>query len=226
MKQRGRPRHDSDYDLVQKDEAIARTAQALIMWGFSRRTKKEEDAKIAVYEVVGKLAKEILNRTDFCGTDPYGMALGPDRIEQIHEEWRAKEKRRAREEARMGPAGRAIFMKKSLQRRAPNKSLEDIAAILLRNGGKWPERAPIMDALTGKITCLIDLSTGRTEPCRFQPHFFTGRPACLSILNDDDESVFCPGDLIGLPPELTPKAEAELEMMPEIKKRGNKIGPP
>lgn len=221
MKQRGRPRHDSDYDLVQKDEAIARTAQTLIMWGFSRRTKKEEDAKIAVYEVVGKLAKEILGRTD-----PYGMALGPDRIEQIHEEWRAKEKRRAREEARMGPASRAIFMKTSLQRRAPNKSMEDIAATLLRNGGEWPERAPIMDALTGKITCLIDPSTGRTAPCRFQPHFFTGRPACLSILNDYDESVLCPGDL-WLEPKLTSKAKAELQKMPRlIKKRGNKIDPP
>lgn len=123
MKKRGRPpRNEAD---LERDGAIAKAAEHLIQWGFARRT---------VYECLGQLALEIVGRG--CSN---GLALSADRIEQIHESWRQEEESRIRQEGVGWLTRRGNFTKDSLSDRRPDKtkSMEQLAADLLRNEGNW-----------------------------------------------------------------------------------------
>jgi hypothetical protein len=203
MQRRGRPRDDAN--VKAKDEIIARTADTLIWWGLSRRNIANEKSS-KVYEAVGKQAKEVLGRTD-----SNGNALGQDRIEQIHEQWAITK-------------GRGRYTKRSLKERVPNKiaTIEEFASFLLRNKGEWPDPTPIIDPATGEIRCLIDPSTGETEPCIQLDPLTKEKAPCIG---GDGEIMPCPATYLPGDFELTPKANDEYERlrlkMPYLKKQGN-----
>lgn len=105
-RRRGRPCSDSV-----DDEAIAKTCHQLVCWGFSLRGE--------AFSAVGALAAKILRR-----------GLGPDRIEQIYEQW-------CRQTSQRPPVQ---YAKASRRRRIPNKtaSLDDLACTLMKSAGEWP----------------------------------------------------------------------------------------
>ena len=76
--------------------------------------------------------------------DSNGLPLGPDRIEQLYEQWMA-------DAATVGvpiAVGRCklekptVFSKDSRQEYIPNRtlSIRQLAATLIGNGGEWPRR--------------------------------------------------------------------------------------
>lgn len=125
---------------VEADRVISRAAERLIMWGFSTD---------AVFEALGNAARSVLGRTADGKT-----ALGPDRVKQLWEELRPPGLERYRSpefQAKVGlrraPA-RSMFTKRSLRAGAPPGSLEDLAAMLLRNRGyaePIPDDAPVRE---------------------------------------------------------------------------------
>ncbi len=68
----GRPRNSDDRAKDLADRKMATTVLRLVFWGFSCD---------AACECVGRLARDVLRRTDH-----EGFALGPDRIEQIYKD--------------------------------------------------------------------------------------------------------------------------------------------
>lgn len=128
---------------------------ALLCWGFTLRSR---GLRAGVAEVVGKLARE-----HFQLQDSKGRALGPDRIEQVLEQWRAKQRWRARPwtyvvlQPRRASHGAGLIDRRphwsprGLLGRSAN--LEEFADELLRHGGRWPHGEPRYlgdDALTDK----------------------------------------------------------------------------
>lgn len=106
------------------------------MWGFPLRR-----ASNGIYEAVSEVAREILQRVD-----DRGLALGPDRIEQIYKAWRRSEKSRRNWrnwDGRSDPLPvlqeRWRYEVKYLCRRRPLQkwALRRYAKFLMKNGGKW-----------------------------------------------------------------------------------------
>jgi hypothetical protein len=130
---RGRPPNTKSPDRErqddpQKDEVIARCVGHLIWLGFTQRGHN------GVYAVVARCAREVLDRHDH--TDKR-LPLGEERVEQIYEVWREQDFRRQ--------WARKNFAKNSLQDRVPcaddgnqKQTLHELAAELLRNGGRAP----------------------------------------------------------------------------------------
>jgi hypothetical protein len=82
-KKRGRPSSHSNRTIREADRTIARTLYRMRSWGYSMRS---EGSTPGAAELVGMLAQKLLRR---CDSD--GLPLGPDRIEQILEEWLSSE---------------------------------------------------------------------------------------------------------------------------------------
>lgn len=117
---RGRPRNEDDDDLRAQDEAIARTVHVLSMYGYSLIEE--------IPEVVGRLAAEVIARTDH-----KGRALGADRVLQIY---------KAHRQAASVPIKPGRLTKKSrVAHRPENESLDETARRLLRHGGREPRDA-------------------------------------------------------------------------------------
>lgn len=121
-KKRGRPANADQPGIAAADEAIAKAVSQLMFWGFSQD---------AVCECVGKMAAQILKRTDHT----LARGLGADRIEQIYEKWLSSQPKPnfAR--------GRCRYRKRELARRRPgvgSLSLRQLASRLLQNAGQWP----------------------------------------------------------------------------------------
>lgn len=122
-RKRGRRPNVDTPEIARKDEIIRRSVGHLIWFGFPQRG---EDG---VYSVVARCAADVLDRRD-----SYGLPLSADRIEQIHEAWKARDWRRQ--------WARKSFVKTSLQDRIPytesgaaRRSLQDLAMELLQNNG-------------------------------------------------------------------------------------------
>lgn len=130
----------------EKDEAIAKTAYRLLAAGWSGRSRP---LKPGVFEVVGIEAGRILSRID---ADRRG--LGPDRIEQIYEEWRAAEQVRRRKSNAWPLLQISKWKVDSLRERAPfdvGNTLPEQAQALLLNGGEWPLNARFRRYLGDKV---------------------------------------------------------------------------
>lgn len=137
-KRRGRPRVEESPKTVAADQVIGRTIWNLAIWGFPIRSRGETQGAC---EVVGLKARHILDRVD-----GNGVALGPDRIEQIFEKWFKQEKER-RAAAHLWPLSeRWRYTKESLTDRRPDSrlSIEDYAERLLKNGGQWDGPRPFL----------------------------------------------------------------------------------
>jgi|GEM_PF-5000218 len=136
---RGRPKNKDDPEIALMDEVIARTMFQLLSWGLPRRSK---GTKLGIAEAIGNAALTILKRSDSSG-----LALGPERIEQIFELWFAKETSRRISSKEWPMPQRWRYAKETLKQRIPNKTLdlEQLVNILLNNNGVWPEK------LTGLI---------------------------------------------------------------------------
>jgi len=136
-KRRGRPRSSANPKTAADNRVIALTVYNLVCWGFPLRSRGDS---AGVCELVALQARQILKRTD-----NYGRALGPDRVEQIFEEWFKAEQATRKERGIWPLKKRQCYTKESLAERIPDKRLmlEGLAAELLSNEGKWvrPGRA-------------------------------------------------------------------------------------
>lgn len=138
-KRRGRPPSVSNPHTAAADGAIALSAYYLLDCGFPGRTGNSGPG---VFEVVGLEACRVLKRVD-----SYGRALGPDRIEQIFEDWFTSEQEARRRDRRWPLRERWRYTKESLSERAPRgMSLAEMAADLLRNNGQWKFPQSILPA--------------------------------------------------------------------------------
>lgn len=131
-KRRGRPPNSANPKTAAADETIAKTVHRLVTWGFPKRSRGND---AGVCEVVALEARRILQRVDHCG-----LALGPDRVEQIFEAWFSTEQAERRNSRRWPLMQRRRYVKASLKLSRPRLSLDHVAAILLSNGGQWRER--------------------------------------------------------------------------------------
>ena len=128
---RGRPRRDRPNQIAD-DQVIALSVDQLIMWGFSGQG--------VVFETVGSVAKRVLKRYAPDGK----TGLGPDRVKKLWEQYRPPGWERYWPENT--PHGikpvprRSRYTKQGLQRFRPDPSatVQELAAILLENGGVWP----------------------------------------------------------------------------------------
>jgi len=112
-----------------KDDIIGITAEQLIRWGFPRRK---------VYKELTDPSASILKRVA-----PEGGPLSKHRIEQIHEEWRVREKKYNIE--RIGchiSFQRWLYTTRSLVERGPDVPLNELIIKLLENKGTWPHKVP------------------------------------------------------------------------------------
>lgn len=119
QRRRGRPPNKASPARRQIDATIGKTIWTLACWGFPLRRR--------VYPLVGVLARTVLGLKDSAG-----RALGPDRIEQIFEDWHSvSEYRHGRPWMR--------YTLRSLEVRQPvcGFTLEQVAEALLRDGGEW-----------------------------------------------------------------------------------------
>lgn len=162
-RKRGRPRNAESPDPdrksdTQKDEVIARTVGRLIWMGFPQRGEE------AVYATVARCARDVLKRFD--RTTSTQQPLSSERIEQIYKLWKKQNFRRQ--------WLRKNFTKDSLQDRIPwasggagKRTLSDIAAELLQNGGYLPKTVydTYIDPWTGeeKARYLEDM-IGHADP--------------------------------------------------------------
>lgn len=146
---------------TRSNDAIAQTVDQLLMWGFSGRGE--------VFEAVGEAARTVLHRTFAEGN----TSLGPDRIEQIWEEYRPPGWEQFWEEP--WPDGmrpilkrRWLYTKRGLRRSVPDPtaSVLKLAETLLRNGGRWPwPTEKVWHPVEGKWEDEeIDVSHGEPEP--------------------------------------------------------------
>lgn len=135
---RGRPSLIEDPNATRADEVIAWTVYRLLMMGFALRSRNSTPG---VAEVVAKEALVMLKRAD-----SYGKALGPDRIEQIFESWFKREQKRRCNAKEWPLRARWRYSKGSLKERVPSKvmPIEQLAARLLKNGGSWPDKSPVV----------------------------------------------------------------------------------
>lgn len=117
-----RPRGRPKIDTSTADTIIGKTANQLMIWGFPLRQ---------IHAKLCKPAAEILSRTD-----SNGLPLSGDRIKQIHEQW----KKKTREDNI--PFERWRYTKRSLIRRRPSKSIDELTVTLFLNEGVWPVGNP------------------------------------------------------------------------------------
>lgn len=143
-KKRGRPRNETLATVVTADQIIGLTVHALSMWGFPLRR-----ATNGIYEVVGEAAREILRRVDH-----KGLALGPDRIEQIYKAWRKSERARRNWRNWDGISAALPALQEPwrydlryLRRLRPRQKwgIRRYAKSLLKNGGKWRYTTRVSD---------------------------------------------------------------------------------
>ncbi len=80
-RKRGRPRNSSYPGRRRADYIIARVINAMLREGYALRSPPHQTNRIGIYEAVAEAARNELGCTDHTGK----RALGPDRIEQIHE---------------------------------------------------------------------------------------------------------------------------------------------
>lgn len=133
----GRPPNATRPDVAAADRAIALTVHRLTLWGFPQDSRH---GARGVFEVVGDLALEILNRHD--GSE-WRRALGPDQVAKIYKAWRLSERARAAVGDRRAPLERASYTKRSLALRRPLRygwTLQHYALALLEAGGRWNPR--------------------------------------------------------------------------------------
>lgn len=147
---RGRGRPPNSGARARADEAIARTVLQLLRWGFTLRSHGPNQG---VAELVALEAARTLSVVD---SD--GLALGPDRVRQIFNDWYRSAGRAAsgwklpahraapRPWTRVvlnappgGGHGLAELRPLSLSGRLGEEAtLQDYIAELLRHGGRWP----------------------------------------------------------------------------------------
>ena len=187
---RGRRKSSDSPQRREKDAAIGRTLYRLLCWGYTMRSRGTEPG---VAEVVGHAARGVLGLSDAAG-----RALGPDRIEQIFEQWFNSDNGLAAEPGGWRSGGKRMLLRPwstakvrvrnpahgdGLVDRRPNwyprgiqdglGTTEEIVTELLRHGGKWPHGTPKYGgdlAPTAGRACELD---------RFQFEF---------IYSDDDKS--------------------------------------
>lgn len=114
-------------NIAFKDDVIGSTVYLLCMYGYSLRDSGDRHGLLAI---VSQLAADILDRTD-----PNGRPLSTDRIEQIYEEFQARNEDRA---FKIVPSR---YTKKSRRALKPGDAPETLAAlaeILIRNDGQYP----------------------------------------------------------------------------------------
>lgn len=154
MRTRGRPRKADERDRI-----IARTVHKLLMWGFTGRSNsdaRDSGRHAGVYEIVGKVARRLLSRTD-----DNGLELGPDRIEQLYEKWdhdRPEHPWYRDHRWRWTKASliahrphlpvtlkqlRAMARRKKPVKVTQKQLIERYAEILLKHNGRWPWKSEL-----------------------------------------------------------------------------------
>lgn len=138
MKRRGRTRNAAIPKTAAADRVMSIAVHQLATWGMPLRTSAKS---VGAFEIVGLRAAKTINRVDHDK-----KPLGPDRIEQIFEEWFSSEQTSRRLAGKWPLLRRGRYIRESLRARVPVEarrlSIEEVVDSLLNNGGLSPWSEP------------------------------------------------------------------------------------
>jgi hypothetical protein len=135
---RGRRKNSDNPRKAKSDRTMSRTVYQLSAWGFPLRTSAKS---VGAFELVGLRAAKAIQRFDHDE-----KPLGPDRVEQIFEDWFSTENAVRRGASKWPLLKRSRYLRESLRETVPLEarrlSIEHVVDLLLENGGQSPWSSP------------------------------------------------------------------------------------